>query len=163
MKQKGTAPHRTRRKPAFHPLLDARSECTPHLARLAASGINQLALLPGIRAARISSEISSSKPGSSPPTGHVFGPTPAERRDQFNRALTHRQRLEVIQQINRQIAQARGGTELSERRGTVEWKLAIATDDRTSALVAVDYGISASRVRQLRSEMIRGELTKRKR
>lgn len=151
-RHKGTAP--TRRKHSFHPLLDAQSDCTPALAHLAGSGINQLAVLPGIRAARISSEISRSKPGSSPPTGVVTGPSPAERRDQFNACTTHRERLEVIQQIYKQIAQARGGTELQQRRGTIEWKLAIARDERVSALVALDYGISASRVRQIRSEMI---------
>lgn len=150
------------RKRATDPLLDARTESTPFLRRLAASRIAQLALIPGIRAARISSEISASKPGSSPPTGQPYGPTPAERRDQFNACTTHRQRIAVIQQIDKQIAQARGGSTLAQRRGTMEWKLAIARDTRVSALVALDYGISASRVRQIRSEAILGALKRRR-
>lgn len=131
------------RPSAAHPLLERllRQKCT------------ELELLPGIRAARIGSETARLKQGSSEPTGSG-GRTPESYRLEFEECSTDAERLNVLGKLQRHINAARGGSLLAERRGTPEWKRAIATDTRASAVVAVEYGISASRVRQLRMEHV---------
>jgi hypothetical protein len=139
------------------PAMQRTCPCPPVLARLVAQKLTELELLPGIAAARIASETARLKSRGSDPTGDRRK-LPAQWRAEFDRCTTNGQRLKVIVRLDRAIAQERGGTRLDQRHGTVQWKIAVATDERASALVAVDYGISASRVRQLRMELVAGTL-----
>lgn len=129
----------------------------PILTRLLAQKCTELELLPGIRAARIASETARLKPSGSEPVGDRRM-LPAHWRARYDRCTTNGERLDVLRQLDQYIAAHRGGTRLEQRRGTVQWKIAVATDERASAIVALDYGISASRVRQLRMELVAGKL-----
>jgi hypothetical protein len=111
--------------------------------------IHQLELVSQVRAARIGSETAHLKPGSSPPPGR---PTRTREMlmEQYQQATNNWERLEVIKYAQRLLSAARDPRDLSLRRGTRQWKEAIANDTRTSAIVARDFGISPSYVRKLR-------------
>jgi hypothetical protein len=134
------------------------SSAPPVLERLLRQKLTEIELLPGMRAARLGSETARLKPSGSQPVATDNGRTPESWRLEWEECATNAERLDVLRRIDKQLSQQRGGSQLSARRGTREWKLAIARDTRASALVAIDHGISPSRVRQLRGELISGKL-----
>jgi hypothetical protein len=138
--------------------LDRSSPCPPFLARLLAQKLTALELLPGMSAARIGSETARLKSVSTAPTGEGYMRTPESWRLEWEECETNRQRLSILRKLDRIVQEGKGVSELADRRGTREWKLRIARDTRTSALVAIDHGISPSRVRQLRMDLISGKL-----
>lgn len=138
--------------------LDAKRSAAPILRRLLLQKCTLISLLPGIRAARIGSETARLKPGSTAPTGTQIK-LPAEWHEEFEACDTDRERLGVLKRMDRVIAEHSRGTRLEQRRGTREWKLRIATDTRASAIVGLEYDISASRVRQLRMDYVAGRLS----
>ena len=137
------------------------SDPTPILNASFAQKRTAVEIAAGISAARISSEISRSKPVSSPPRkmkGWVGG---VEWQERWNACINHLERLRTLAEMDEQL-----GIQAQDRsrvRGTLEWKLRIAKDTRASAVVSVDEGISASRVRQLRMDYVSGKLFERSR
>jgi hypothetical protein len=68
--------------------------------------------------------------------------------------------LAVVKQAQDAWLQLAYGPAPERVRGTLDWKIAIATDERPSHVVGRAYGISASHVRNLRKAKRDGKLSK---
>jgi hypothetical protein len=121
----------------------------PRLRRFFAQLLIQLNLQAEGSAAPIGRNGSSgSKPGSMPPP-----PVEAVAHKYLRlylHARTVQQRLDVVSAAQEELERARFGPPAAKVRGTHDWKVAIATDQRPSAAVAVLYDISPGYVRKLR-------------
>lgn len=112
----------------------------------------ELETVSDVRSARLGSESSRLKPGSSPPAGsgtrlaEVMRKRYEKQRNNWDRLLTIRAAQRMLEGIRGKETKRR----LSQVRGTKQWKRAIANDTRASAVVANERGISASYVRKLR-------------
>ena len=132
------------------------SNPTPALSASFAQKRILIAIAAGISAARISSEISRSKPVSSAPRKMKGWVGEIEWQERWDACINHLERLRTLAEMDEQLGiQAQ---DRSQVRGTIEWKVRIAKDTRASAVVAVEEGTSASRVRQLRMDYVAGRL-----
>lgn len=130
------------------------------LDRAIAQVCNSLATVSYVRAVRLNSETARLKPGSSPPEGegkelaHFF-------RELYSAAKCNWDRMLVIKDAQTALRQVRYSPEKALVRGTREWKVAVATDQRISVEVACTWGVSSSYVRQLRAQLRDGKLDSR--
>ena len=113
----------------------------------------KIELVSTVRAARIERETARLKPEGNPPTGETNAMM-VDLLERFKACRTEWSRLQVIKDAQDVLAQLRKGGFWDKKRGSDEWKQAIAMDTRASAIVAVEYGISASYVRRIRSEAL---------
>jgi hypothetical protein len=130
------------------------SASAPVLEQLLRTALSSIELASPVRAATLDKETARLKPGSTPPPGkpeHLI----RTLRDEYEECAHHLCRLEVIKKAQGIARTLRGNSDPARRRGTPQWRAAIAKDSRASALVAVDYDISASYVRKIRMEELR--------
>ena len=126
------------------------SVASPLLNNLMRDVLCKLELISEVRAARLESETARLKSGSVPPQGS--GLRVAEVMvSRYDNCESNWERLLVVKQAQRIYRESREGQNPARRRGTREWRDAIANDTRASALVGRDYGISASYVRKIRN------------
>ena len=138
--------------------LDLPSRAPVSLNRLAEERLRELSLMTGAqRAGPIGgNESARQKPGSVPPKG-ARDDVGAFRR-QYAEATTNRGRLSVLRAVQDRINMMRYAPSAEKVRGTLDWKVAIATDPRPSHVVGSQYHISGSYVRVLRKALRDGEL-----
>lgn len=101
------------------------------------------------------------KPGAKPPTGADRDEVAdVERiRLSFGSALTNRQRLRALKELQEIVLAAKYGPAPARVRGTLDWKIAVASDTRSSFVVARAYDVSSSYVRKLRKAKREGRLS----
>jgi hypothetical protein len=125
------------------------------LEKLLMLAIGRLELVSQVRAATLEKETARIKPGSSAPPGR-----PDHTRERLLKAYgdcdDNWERIKIVKEAQRLARVAILPGDLRKRRGTKEWRKAIATDARASATVGLDFGVSASYVRKLRGEALRG-------
>lgn len=141
------------------PKLAAPSDSTPILDALFLQKAVKIEIASATPAAGISSETARLKPEGSPPRMDRQWIGAPEWRERWAECANHHSRLQVLKKMDRQL-----GVSVVDRRkvrGTLEWKLGLATDRRASAVVAAGAGISPSRVRQLRMDYVEGRLFKK--
>lgn len=124
--------------------------------------LSSIELLSSVKAASVSADIAHLKPSSSIPTG-TGADLAALLRAKFNRCDSDYSRLLVLKDAQQIVSTTRYAPDKAYRRGTLEWKLAIAQDERISVEVACAYGVSSSYVRALRSDLHNGRLGAKKR
>ena len=111
-------------------------------------------------AARIASETARLKPEGSEPRLEKGWIGASEWKHRWRECENNHSRLEVLKKMDEQL-----GVKVVDRkkvRNTLEWKLALASDKRASAIVAKEAGVSPSRVRQLRMDLVAGRLWKKR-
>lgn len=147
----GRDPDRDKRK--RDPLLDSPSERSPLLDSLMDRALLRIVMTADGATMTLKADIikgTSAEKGAAPRSS-LAGELDRLGGD-YNRAQTHRARLRVIKEAQDMASRLRYAPR-AEMRGTVEWKMAIASDDRKQADIAVAYGITQGRVSQICKEM----------
>lgn len=130
------------------------SEAPEILNRMMRLACVRYELISQVRAANLNSESAKIKPGSSSPRGSNHKAL-SELRRRYAEADCNWDRLKIIGEAQTLSEAARGRPNPARRRGTSAWKRAIANDTRASAIVGEDFGVSASYVRKLRTQLRR--------
>lgn len=95
--------------------------------------------------------------GSAPPK---VSDTAGKLAKEWQGATTNRRRLRLLWEMQRALEEARYSPSRDRVRGTLDWKIAVATDERTASVVGHVYGISARQVRTYRAAHRAGTLAR---